>query len=34
MMIENFKTLEKRLGTGRPAGRVAAIIAEELGVKK
>jgi lipid-A-disaccharide synthase len=34
VMIENFKTLEKRLGTGRPAGRVAAIIAEELGVKK
>lgn len=30
-MIANFQALEKMLGTGRPAGRVAAIIAEELG---
>ena len=30
-MIENFQALEKMLGTGRPAGRVAAIIAEEIG---
>ncbi|MCC7300336.1 MAG: lipid-A-disaccharide synthase [Verrucomicrobia bacterium] len=30
-MIENFQTLEKLLGIGSPAGRVAAIIAEELG---
>ena len=30
-MLENFQTLEKLLGEGRPAGRVAAIIAEELG---
>ncbi len=30
-MIGNFKALEKLLGTGRPAGRVAAIIAEEIG---
>jgi lipid-A-disaccharide synthase len=29
-MLENFKALEKMLGTGRPAGRVAAIIAEEI----
>lgn len=30
-MIENFRALEKMLGEGRPAGRVAAIIAAELG---
>jgi lipid-A-disaccharide synthase len=30
-MLENFQTLEKMLGAGGPAGRVAAIIAEELG---
>ncbi|MFA7256768.1 MAG: lipid-A-disaccharide synthase [Kiritimatiellales bacterium] len=30
-MLENFQTLEKMLGNGRPAGRVAAIISEELG---
>ncbi len=30
-MIHNFQALEKMLGTGRPAGRVASIIAEELG---
>jgi lipid-A-disaccharide synthase len=30
-MIENFQTLEKLLGDGRPAGRIAAIIDEELG---
>lgn len=30
-MIENFQTLEKMLGAGSPAGRVASIIAEELG---
>jgi lipid-A-disaccharide synthase len=30
-MIENFQTLEKLLGIGSPAGRVASIIAEELG---
>ncbi|MGE4488420.1 MAG: lipid-A-disaccharide synthase, partial [Kiritimatiellales bacterium] len=30
-MIENFQTLEKLLGNGRPAGRIAAIIDEELG---
>ena len=29
-MIENFQTLEKMLGAGSPAGRVAAIISEEL----
>jgi lipid-A-disaccharide synthase len=29
-MIEHFQTLEKMLGSGRPAGRVAAIIDEEL----
>lgn len=29
-MLENFQTLEKRLGSGRPAGRVASIIADEL----
>jgi lipid-A-disaccharide synthase len=31
VMLENFQTLEKMLGQGGPAGRVAAIIAEELG---
>lgn len=30
-MLKNFQTLEKMLGQGGPAGRVAAIIAEELG---
>ena len=30
-MLENFQTMEKMLGTGRPAGRVASIIADELG---
>jgi lipid-A-disaccharide synthase len=30
-MLENFQALEKMLGAGRPAGRVAAVIAEELG---
>jgi len=30
-MLENFQALEKKLGSGRPAGRVASIIAEELG---
>jgi len=30
VMIENFQTLEKMLGAGSPAGRVAAIISEEL----
>jgi lipid-A-disaccharide synthase len=29
-MLEHFQTLEKLLGSGRPAGRVAAIILEEL----
>jgi len=29
-MLENFQTLEKRLGSGRPAGRVAEIISNEL----
>ena len=29
-MIENFQALEKMLGAGSPAGRVASIIAEEL----
>jgi lipid-A-disaccharide synthase len=29
-MIENFQALEKKLGAGSPAGRVASIIAEEL----
>lgn len=29
-MLENFKTLEKRLGDGSPAGRVAQIISAEL----
>jgi lipid A disaccharide synthetase len=29
-MIENFQALEKILGAGSPAGRVAAIISEEL----
>ncbi|MEI8206635.1 MAG: lipid-A-disaccharide synthase [Kiritimatiellales bacterium] len=29
-MIENFQILEKMLGAGSPAGRVAAIISEEL----
>ena len=29
-MLENFQTLEKRLGNGRPAGRVAEIISNEL----
>jgi len=29
-MIGNFQTLEKMLGTGRPAGRVAAIIDDEI----
>lgn len=31
LMIEQFRTLEKMLGAGSPAERVAAIIAEELG---
>jgi lipid-A-disaccharide synthase len=30
-MLENFKALENALGAGGPAGRVAKIIAEELG---
>jgi lipid-A-disaccharide synthase len=30
-MIEKFQALEKMLGAGGPAGRVASIIAEELG---
>lgn len=30
-MLENFKALEKMLGTGRPAGRIASIITQELG---
>lgn len=30
-MIGNFQALEKMLGAGSPAGRVASIIAEELG---
>ena len=30
-MLENFQTLEKTLGTGSPAARVADIIADELG---
>jgi lipid A disaccharide synthetase len=29
-MLENFQTLEKMLGSGRPAGRVAEIISTEL----
>jgi len=29
-MLENFQTLEKMLGSGRPAGRVAEIISNEL----
>lgn len=29
-MTRNFQTLEKMLGTGRPAGRVAAIIDDEI----
>jgi lipid-A-disaccharide synthase len=29
-MLANFQTLEKMLGTGRPAGRVAAIIDDEI----
>lgn len=29
-MLENFQALETKLGDGRPAGRVAAIIADEL----
>ncbi len=29
-MLESFKALEKLLGSGRPAGRVASIISEEL----
>jgi lipid-A-disaccharide synthase len=28
-MVENFQALEKKLGSGRPAGRVAEIISEE-----
>lgn len=30
-MLENFKALEKMLGTGRPAGRAASVIAGEPG---
>jgi lipid-A-disaccharide synthase len=30
-MLENFRELEKSLGAGGPAGRVAAILADELG---
>ncbi|MBI9020360.1 MAG: hypothetical protein JEZ10_03790 [Verrucomicrobia bacterium] len=29
-MLENFQTLEKELGAGGPAGRVAQIIAREI----
>ncbi len=29
-MLENFQALEKRLGNGSPAGRVASIITEEI----
>ena len=31
VMLENFRGLEQALGAGRPAGRVAKIIKEELG---